>query len=150
MGFFDSIKEKVQEHFEQKRADQRRIDEMRKEAQMNAQVTFEQEYKEQARLVAIAKAKRDAAKLSGRQGMVAKNRAMRLQEQGNGPGTFFDKMRDFTQKNLARREENMKRTEEMRKQASQIQEQRKGNIAQRQNQSPMNRPKAFGQSSWRM
>lgn len=150
MSFFDTIKQGLQNHFGKRKEDQEMMDRLRQEATMQQQVAFEQQFKEDARIVAIAKAKQDAARLSGRQAMVAHNRAIRLQEKGVSSGTFFDKMRDYTQKNIAKREENLKRTAEMKEKAQQLQAQRQQERTQGRTEILPNRNSSIGGSTWKM
>ncbi len=125
MGFFskawDNIQEKFRENSERKRLDKLQMDGLRKEAKFHHQVAFEEAYRENSRLVAIARAKKEAAKSSGYQKLKATERLNRLkQSDANEPMNLFAKIRDHTQKNLARRDENLKRTEERMKIAAEM------------------------------
>lgn len=125
MGFFsktlDNIQQKFRESSERKRQDKEMMDRLRKEATMHHQVEFEKSFRENARNVAIARAKKEAAKASGYQKLKAQERLSRLkQSDANEPMNVFAKLRDHTQRNMARRDENMQRTEDRMKVAKEI------------------------------
>lgn len=128
MGFFsnafESIQQKIQERQQKKKEEQEFTRRLQLQAEVEGRIAFEEEYKKNAKIVAIAKAKRDAASKSGLQKMRAEDRARRLQESGSEPGSFFDKMATYTQKNLAKREENLKRTAEARDAAKKMRDQK--------------------------
>ena len=67
--------------------------------------------------------------------LVAKN--LKSQQGSPAPGSFFDKLREHTQKNLARRDENLKRTAEIRGVVKEIKEEKM--------KDPLRKP--FGQAS---
>ncbi len=145
MGFFDSITKGIQNHFNKRREEQEMMDQLQKEVEIKRIQAFKEEYKKNALQVAISKAKEDAAQKSGLQQMRALNRARRLQEGGQQPGSFFERLSEYTQKNIAKREENLKHTEAMR-QNSEVQR------SNQQNQRVASRPQrsqAFGRSSWK-
>ena len=121
MGILDSIQTGISNHFEKKKREREMMEQLQTEAQMQQRIIFQEEYKKNALEVARARAKKDAAKLSGLQKLRAINRARRLTESGQEPGSMFSKLSEYTQKNLARREENIKRTAEMRETAKKIQ-----------------------------
>ena len=128
MGFFQNIigniQEKIHERQQKQKEEQEFMRRLQLEAQAHQRITFEEEFRKNSKEVAIARAKKQAAEASGLQKLRAMNRARRLQEDGNEPGSFFDKMKDYTQKNLARRDENLKRTAEARDVAKQMREQK--------------------------
>ncbi len=139
MNFFESIKGKlgqgIKNHFDKKKEQQEFMERLNFEAEVQRKQIFEEEFKKNALEVAKAKAKKDAASLSGLQKLRAENRYRNLNKQQD-TGTFFEKMRDYTQKNLARREDNLKRTEMMREKAEQIKQERTGKIPQVQQRKP--------------
>ena len=144
MNFFASIKNSVQRGLEKRREDNERMNQIRKEADMERRRVFEEEFKKHSLEVARKRAYKDAAKLSGIQKLRAENRLRRLNESSSVPmpGSFFEKLRDYTAKNIARREENLKRTEEVKKQVEVLKQGRLTKINQRRNQG-------FGNSTWK-
>ena len=122
MGIFDSIKESLANHFDKQKEDKEMMEKLRKEANMQRQLAFEQQFKINAKEVAIAKAKKDAARLSGLQKLRAENRARQLQKSDTDSGNFFNKFQEYTQKNIARREQNMNMTKKMQEDVKNIKE----------------------------
>ncbi len=112
MSFFDWIKDGVSNHFEKKKQDQELVDRIRKETAIQERQIFEEQMRKDALEVAIAKAKREAAELSGLKKMRAENRLRNLNNPQSREG-FLGKMREYTQRNIARREENLRRTAEI-------------------------------------
>ncbi len=124
MGFisslFDGVKARMQESAQRKKEDREFQRKIELQAQTEAQLIYRKEYIENARIVAIARAKEDAGKKSGLQKLRALDRVKRLQEGPGDEGSFFSKMRNYTQKNMAKRDENLKRTEFMRTEAEKM------------------------------
>ncbi len=112
MSFFDWIKDGVSNHFEKKKQDQELVDRIRKETAIQERQIFEEQMRKDALEVAKAKAKREAAELSGLKKMRAENRLRNLNNPQSREG-FLGKMREYTQRNIARREENLRRTDEI-------------------------------------
>lgn len=123
-NLFQSIQEKIRENSAKKKEEQDFLRRLRVQAEQERRIAFEQEYLKNAKIVAISKAKKEAAEKSGLQKLRALNRAQRLQESSGEPTTFFDKLGVYTQKNLVKRDENMKRTAEQRKMAKEMREKR--------------------------
>jgi len=138
MSFLDTVKSGIKNHLDKKREEQERIRQIQLEVNTQRQLAFEEEYKKNLQQVLIAKAKRDAASKSGLQKLRAENRLRNLKSQGESKGTFFDKLREHTQKNLAGREERLKRTNEMRESARKIREEQLLN-RQKERQQRMNK-----------
>ncbi|KKN59060.1 hypothetical protein LCGC14_0546150 [marine sediment metagenome] len=116
-----NLKEKFQESQERKRLEKEEMNRMQREVDFRERQVFQEEFKKNALKIAIGRAKKDAAKKSGMQKLVALNRVKRLQEPGaNNPSNFFNKFSTYTQKNLARTEENKKRTAGMREEAEKM------------------------------
>ncbi len=115
MSFFDGLKQGIKNHFDKKKEEQEMINRLKREAEAHRAILFEQEYRTASKQVALAQAKKDAAKKSGLQKLRAENRLRNLKS-GDGPkeGSFFGRLADYTQKNLAKREENLKKTEALR------------------------------------
>lgn len=124
MGVLDSFKATIQEHFDKKKADREFEERMRLETAVRARQIYEEDYKKHTLYMAKAQAHKDAAEKSGIAKLRATSRARTLDEGNLPPGSFFDKLRDYTQKNKARMEVNLKRTAEMRKAGKKIQEER--------------------------
>jgi len=154
MGFFDSAREKIREHFEKGKADREKMEEMQKDITAQRQQIFEEQFKKNSLEVAKAKAYKDAAQKSGIQKLRAENRLRRLNQNSSEPepGTWREKMRDYTAKNIARREENLKITEEMRAKAEEIRNERQGKQVQQRQQSMNKRPGTIANSkpTWKM
>jgi len=120
-----NIKQKFAESQEKKRLEKEEMAKMQREVDFRERQVFQEEFKKNALKIAIGRAKKNAAKKSGMQKLVALNRLKRLQEPGaNDPSNFFNKFSTYTQKNLARTEENKKRTEEMRDAAKKMREEK--------------------------
>jgi hypothetical protein len=124
MSLFENLKVALRRSLDKKKEQREFMEKLQREADMQRQQIFADQYRKNALEVAKAKAMKDAAKLSGLQKLRAENRLRNLQNQGEYSGTFFDKLRDYTQKNIARREENLKRTEMLRAKAKQMREER--------------------------
>ncbi len=112
-NIFEGIKEKFRESAEKKKLEKEDLERMQREVDFQRRQIFQEEFKKNALEVAKAKAKKEAAELSGLQKYRAMNRLRKLNEQGSSPDNFFTKFAEYTQKNVARREENLKRTKEM-------------------------------------
>ncbi len=144
-NLFGNIKDKVNEHFEKKKLEKEDFERMQREVDFKQKQIFEEEFKKNALEVAKSKAKKDAAKLSGLQKLRALNRAERLTQSGNDPGSVFSKFSEYTQKNLAKREENLKRTETMRNEAKKMREEKI--ISQPGVRKPFS-PSGFNNKKW--
>lgn len=119
MSFFDTVKEVFSNKSEKRKEEQELINRIRLETEIQRKQILEEELRKNMRELAIGKAKKDAAELSGLQKHRAENRLRNL----NNPKTqmgFFGKLAEYTQRNIARREENLKRTEETRGKSKQI------------------------------
>lgn len=146
MQIFDSIKDSISSHFERKKVDREMMERLEKDAENERRIIFQQEFKKNALEVARSKAKEDAAKMSGLQRLRAKSRSRNLdRSSANPPGSFFEKFAEYTQKNMARRDENLKRTEMMRSEAEKIKAERargKTPIVERRKSFSNNRQKS--------
>ena len=121
MKFWDGLKQEMQNHFQRKKEEKELVERIKLEAEAQRLVTLEVELRKNSLEVAISKAKKDAAKLSGMQKLRAENRVRNLQKQDAGThGNFLSKLGEYTQRNIAKTEERLKRTEEMRQVASEI------------------------------
>ncbi len=143
MNILENIKSGIKNHFEKRKEQREYMERLQFEAKVQQQQIFEDQFKKDALEVAKARAMKDAARLSGMQKLRAENRLRNLNKNQDAPGTFFDKLRDYTQKNLARREENLKKTEMMRAKGAEIKEQRLQGPS-----TPVRKP--FGGSTWKM
>lgn len=90
------------------------MEKLQRDADAQRLMAFREAFSENAKIVAIAEAKKDAAELSGLRKLRATSRARDLSHGGPEPGTFFEKLSDFTKKNKARMRENLERTKEVR------------------------------------
>ncbi len=139
MGIWENLTSGVKNHFEKKKEERKWMEGLQREASAQQKILFEEQFKKNALEVGRRKAKKDAEKLSGLQKLRAINRASRLTESGQNEN-LFSKLSQFTQKNIARREENLKRTEMIRKEADKIKNSTQKTI-------PLRKP--FGQSTWK-
>ncbi len=119
MGILDSLTQGIKASFQKRKEERENLQRLQQEADAQRLRIFNEEFRQNSLEVVTRKAKEDANKLSGLQKLRALNRARRLTEPSS---SFFSKMSQFTQKNIARREENIKRTEELRKEAKKMRE----------------------------
>jgi hypothetical protein len=113
MSFLDAIKESLSDRSQKRREEKALIDRMRLEGEVARKQVLEEELKKNFQEIVKAKAKKDAATMSGLQKLRAENRLRNL----NNPQTktgIFSKISEYTQRNIARREENLRKTEENR------------------------------------
>ena len=113
MSLFGMIKESFSDRSQKRKEEQELVDRMNLEAEVIRKQTLEEEMRKNIKELAIGKAKKDAATLSGLQKHRAENRLRNLQDPQTQTG-IFSKLSEYTQRNIARREENLKRTEENR------------------------------------
>ncbi len=146
MGIFDSIKESFQGHLDKKKEEKAMMDRLRMEAEAEKQRLFEEKFKVDAMEVAKAQAYKESAEKSGLQKLRATNRLRNLNQNNVAPGSWFEKLSEFTKKNIAKREENLSRTKEMRTTAEKIKQERDVHKINRNNP----RTSGFGSSSWKM
>ncbi len=122
-----NLKQKFRERLDRKEAERLEIEKMQREVDFEKSRVFQEEFKKNSLKIAIGQAKKDAASKSGLQKLRATNRLRRLKEPGStNPGNFFANFSEYTQRNLAKREENLKRTEALREEAKKIREQGRG------------------------
>lgn len=114
MGIFDNLRAGIQNHLDKKREEREHFERMQREIDFERKLAFETAFKDNALKVAFAQAKLEAEKKSGIQKLRATNRVRTLSEPNQSSGTFFDKLSQYTQRNLANREKNMARTNELR------------------------------------
>ncbi len=119
MGLLEGIKERFKERRDDKKRERVLLDTLRIEAGEHERRIFQEEFRKNALEVAKAKAKKDAANASGLQKMRAMNRLRNL-ESGKRKEGFLGRLADYTQANMAKREENMKRSEEIKSVAKTI------------------------------
>ncbi len=147
MGFFDSIKDSISGSFDKRREEREYMEGLRRDAEAERRLIFEQEFKKGALEVARARAKKEAAQASGLQRLRATSRARNLSQSNPSPGSFFEKMREYTLKNKANRDRNLENTKVMREEAAKLQQER---MQQRRSPSAnppqAMRPKAFGRN----
>jgi len=151
MGFFDTAREKIREHFDKNRQDREKMEGLRKEVDLQRQQIFEEQFKKDSLEVVKRQAYREAAEKSGMQKLRAETRLRRLNESSSTPepGTWREKMRDYTAKNIARRQENLQRTVEIRAKAEEIKQER---MQQRGKPINQNSPRTirFNRPTWKM
>lgn len=155
MGFFDAARKKIRDHFESNKENRERMEELRRETDRQRQQIFETQFKKNALEVAKAQAYKDAAQKSGIQKLRAETRIRRLNESSSEPqpGTWREKLRDFTAQNIVRRQENLKRTEEIREKAEQLKQERVNQTTTQRNQglpNVNNNTLASRKPNWKM
>lgn len=148
MRLFDSITKGIKNHFDKGREQREMMNQLQKEADSQRLLAFKEQFAIDAKTVAIAQAKKDAAELSGLRKLRATNRVRNLTHQQAEPGTFLEKLGDWTKKNKARMHENLERTAELRATAEKEKKEKlAGKIAQRETET--SRPE-IGRSTWKM
>ncbi|KKN65944.1 hypothetical protein LCGC14_0476470 [marine sediment metagenome] len=125
-NLLENLKEKFQQNQQKKQQEKEELARMQLEVDFEKKRIFQEEFRKNALEVAKAQAKKEAAEKSGIQKMRAQNRLRNLNKNQTAPGSAFGKFAEYTQKNLARREENMKRTQEMREEARKTREEKIG------------------------
>jgi len=150
MSILDNIKEGIQGHFDKKKQQREMMEQLQVEAAIEKQKLFKEKFKENAFEVAKAQAYKEAAEKSGLQKLRATNRARRLSENNIAPGTFFEKLSEYTKKNIAKREENLERTKLMRETAENMKKATEQKRATERGQRIQDKPFASKQSSWKM
>lgn len=111
MSFLDAIKETFNNRSAKRKEEKDLIDRITLEAEVERKRVLEEEMRKNMLQLAIGKAKKDAASLSGLQKHRAENRLRNLQNPQIKTG-IFSKLAEYTQRNIARREENLRKTEE--------------------------------------
>lgn len=119
-----NLKQKFEERQQRKVEEKADFARMQREVDFQAKQTFQEEFKKNALEIAIGQAKKDAAKKSGIQKLRAQNRLRNLQKNNQAPGSIFSRFSEYTQRNMARREENMKASEERMEEAKKMREER--------------------------
>ena len=144
MNFFETVKQGIRNHFEKRQQEKEMMEKLQFEADMQRRQMFQEQFRKDSLEVARAQAMREAAEKSGLQKLRAMNRARNLSNDSNSPpGSFFEKLGEYTRKNVAKREDNLKKTAMMREEAKKLREQRmKDKIKDRQEK--MARAKPFG------
>lgn len=150
----NDIKSKLAERDRQKKADQAMIHQMDVQAKQIERQEFQTAYRANAKKVAIASANKRAAESTGYQKLVAMNRARHLATNNQAPGGAFEKLKNYTQANLAKREENIKATEQRRIDAKKVKDERESSMkrdredrllkSQTRRLAPLNTRKPFG------
>ncbi len=111
MSFLDLIKESFSDRSEKRREEKELVDRIRLESEVRRKEILEEEIRKNMLELTIGKAKKDAAELSGLKKHRAENRLRNLQNPQTQMG-IFSKLSEYTQRNIAKREENLRRTEE--------------------------------------
>lgn len=150
MGFFDSLSNGIKNHFDKNNQYREAMEELQRQADAEKLMAFKEAFASNAKEVAIAQAKKDAAELSGLGQLRAINRSRNLQDQPPVPGTFYEKLSDFTKKNKLRMQQNMEKTNEKRQVAGFQKEQRQQNNVKQREERLQNSSGLRGKSTWRM
>ena len=117
-----NLRERFEESRQRKKLEREDIARMQREVDFQKKEIFQEEFKKNALEVARAQAKEEAASKSGIQKMRAQNRLRNLERNNVAPGSFFERFSEYTQKNLAKREENLKRTQDTIEEAKKMKE----------------------------
>lgn len=122
MGIFQSItgdiRQRLQERADAKAEEKRALARMRLEAKEVERAEFEKQFKVNAALVAQRNAFERAQKESGINKLRALNQSMHMGEQKEH--SVFDRLKEHTQRNLAKRQENLARTRALRSEAEKM------------------------------
>ncbi len=113
MGFWDNLKEEWAEKSRIRKEEEEMIRRLKIEAAVEKNRIFEEEFRKNTFDIARAKAKKEAAEKSGLQKFRAMNRVRNLEKLEKNPSGFLGKLSEYTQRNIAKREENLKRTAEI-------------------------------------
>lgn len=150
MGLLDSLKESFKRSNQRKQREKEIINDARLEVEIEKQRLFQEQFKINSLEVAKSQAYREAAEKSGIQKLRALNRSRRLNENNITPGSVFERLSEYTKKNLANREENLERTKAMREAAKEMKESRESQrLLQRKGSMVANHP-GFRKSTWKM
>ncbi len=109
--------------FEKRRLERERQESLQRQFAEEEKRAFDIAFKQQIKKVAMIKAQRDAAQLSG----IAKLRAVNKVENLNNPQPqlpALQKLRDLTERNIARREVNLERTKKLKEASDQMKQQK--------------------------
>lgn len=121
MSFLDNIGEAIKNQVERRRQERERIDSMRREMEAQRFLEREQQSKMTAADIAQNRILRDTSEKQGIQRLRAINRASINPDLNEG--SFYNKLSDYTRKNIARREENIRKTQRLRDEARKMREQ---------------------------
>ncbi len=148
MGLLGSISSAFKGHFD-KNKEQKEIEErVRKEAQVERLDIYEEELRRNAFEVVKIRAKNEALNSSGLQKLRQVARVSDLENRQPAPGSFLEKLRNHTQKNLANRDRNLQKTAKLRKTALEIKKENQVKI-NKKNKALNVRKTAFGTpSTW--
>ncbi len=150
MGILDSLKESFKRSSERKQRDKEIINEARLEVEIEKQKLFQEQFKINSLKVAKSQAYKEAAEKSGLQKLRAVNRSRRLNENNIAPGSVFERLSEYTKKNLAQREENLERTSVMREAAKEMKETRDAQRLDQRQDRMKSSPPGFRKSTWKM
>ena len=151
MSFLDSIGKGIKGYFDKNAAQQEAMDELQRNADRQRLIAFKEQFAIDSKVVALAQAKKESAEKSGLQKLRAENRTRRLNESGPEPGTFYEKLSNFTQKNKARMQQNLERTKAMRETAEKMKEERMAkNLSQRESNLQKTQSLRDRKSNWKM
>ncbi len=150
MSFFENLTRGLKNRFDSRKEEREALEKIQREINLQKRQIFEDKYREDLLEVSKAKALKEASELSGLRKLRAMNRLRNLDAQDSAPPiSFFEKLSEYTKKNVARREENLQRTEMLRKVAEEDKEKRYNENIQTSQQRGM-RGQLFGKSTWRM
>ncbi|KKN13991.1 hypothetical protein LCGC14_1000680 [marine sediment metagenome] len=115
MGFWDNLKEEWAEKARIRKEEEELIRRLKIEAEVEKKRVFEEEFRKNIFEINIGKAKKEAAEKSGLQKLRAVNRVRNLEKIEKNPSGFLGKLSEYTQRNMAKREENLKKRDELKK-----------------------------------
>ena len=115
MGFWDNLKKEWAERARIKKEEEEIVRRLQIEAEVEKKKVFEEEFRKNIFKVVTGKAKKEAAEKSGLQKLRAMDRVKNLEKLEKNPSGFLGKLSEYTQRNIAKREENLKRRDELKK-----------------------------------
>ena len=139
MGFWDNLKEEWAEKARIRKEEAEIIRRLKIEAEVEKKRVFEEEFRKNIFDIVKGKAKKEAAEKSGLQKLRAMNRVRNLEKLEKNPSGFLGKLSEYTQRNIAKKEERLQRTTEL-KQALEEEKMKKTNNVNK----PFQRQSYFG------
>ena len=140
MGFWNNLKEEWAEKARIRKEEEEIIRRLKIEAEVEKKRIFEEEFRKNIFDIVKGKAKKEAAEKSGLQKLRALNRVRNLEKLEKNPSGFLGKLSEYTQRNLAKREENLEKSAELKKALEEEKMKKIGNI----NKPFQGRPSYFG------
>ena len=115
MGFWDNLKEEWAERARKRKEEGEMVRRLEIEAEVEKRRVFEEEFRKNIFKIVTGKAKKEAAEKSGLQKLRAMNRVRNLEKLEKNPSGFLGKLSEYTQRNIAKKEERLQRTTDLKK-----------------------------------